>query len=647
MAKIQAPYGSWPSPITTDLLVQRGVGLDNPLVDGADIYWLEGRPSEGGRQVIVRRTTDGATVDVIAPPHNARTRVHEYGGGGYLPVDGTVYFSQFDDQRLYRVVPGGAPEPLTEPGPYRYADYVLDRERRRLIAVREDHGTGAPQPVNAVVTIPLENPGHGEILTAGNDFYASPRLSPDGRRLAWLTWNHPNMPWDGTELWVAEIGADGHLAHAVQVAGHEDESIVQPTWAPDGRLYFASDRTGWWNLYWWDAGRQGEDAAVPIWPQEAEFAGTTWGFRASFFTFAFGGVVAVYNRDGYDRVALIRPDGVLPIPLPFTAVAQVTTSPEGVVALAGSPTESPAVIVFQSDGTYRTLRRSVAAELDPGYLSRPEALTFPTTDGDVAHAFYYPPTNPDYEGRPGEKPPLLVFTHGGPTGATRPTLQLSLQYWTSRGFAVVDVNYRGSTGYGRAYRNRLRGKWGVYDVDDVVHAARHLVERGLADPERLAIRGGSAGGYTTLAATTFTTVFKAGASHFGVSDCGALARETHKFESHYLDRLIGRWPEDEAVYRARSPLYHLDQAETPLILFQGLEDKVVPPNQAEMMVEALRKKGVPVAYLAFPGEGHGFRRAENITRAHEAEYAFYARLFGFRTAEPIDPPPIANLAREG
>lgn len=646
MAKIKAPYGSWPSPITAALLVSRGVGLGEPLTDGEDIYWTEARPAEAGRQVIVRRTPDGAQADVNRAPYNARTRVHEYGGGGYLPADGVVYFSQFDDQRLYQVVPGAEPAPLTEPGAVRYADYVWDRARRRLVGVREDHGTDAPQAVNTLVSIPLDRPGHGRVLVSGNDFYSSPRLSPDGSRLAWLTWNHSNMPWDGTELWVGDLDADGALSGAVRVAGGEDESIVQPTWSPDGVLHFASDRTGWWNLYRWEEANRGSGAVVPLWARDAEFAGPAWGFRGSQFTFAWGGVVAAYTEDGFSHVVRIRDGRAEPIALPFTWLSGLAAGPGGVVALAASDTVGPRVIQFQADGRYQTLKRSTDWDLDRGYLSQPEPITYPTGRGAVAHAYYYPPVNEAYQGLDGEKPPLLVFTHGGPTGASFPVLQPGLQYWTSRGFAVVDVNYRGSTGYGRAYRNALRGQWGVYDVEDTAAAAQHLARLGRVDPARLAIRGGSAGGYTTLAATTFTRVFHAGASHFGVSDCGALARETHKFESHYLDRLIGRWPEEEAVYRQRSPLYHLDQATTPLIFFQGLDDKVVPPNQAEMMVEALRRKGVPVAYLEFPGEGHGFRRSENIRRAQEAEYAFYGRLFHFPLADEVEPLTIWNLDRE-
>jgi dipeptidyl aminopeptidase/acylaminoacyl peptidase len=634
-----APYGSWKSPITTDFLVSQGVSLDAPTVDGHDVYWAEGRPQEGGRQVIVRLTPDGRRVDVNPMPFNARTRAHEYGGGAYLAADGVVYFSNFEDQRLYRVTPGSEPQAVTAPGEVRFADFVLDSSRNRLIAVREDHGGGAPQAVSTLVAVSLDVEDHGTVLVAGNDFYAAPRLSPDGQKLCWLTWNHSNMPWDGTELYVAAIGGDGSIGAATLVAGGLEESVGLPVWAADGTLHFVSDRTGWWNLYAYDG-----QAVNPVLPAAAEFAGPAWVFGDSQYTHAMGGIVAIYERDGASHLTRIRAGKAEEITLPFSVLMGIAAlGDDRVVMLAASGTERTQVVVVDAQGAFEVLTRSSEVDLDPAYLSRPHSISYPTGDGAAAYGFYYPPTNPDYEAPSGEKPPLLVFVHGGPTGATLPVLSMGLQFWTSRGFAVVDVNYRGSTGYGRAFRNELRGNWGVCDIEDAVAAARYLVQEGLADPERLAIRGGSAGGYTTLAAATFTDTFKAGASYFGISDLGALARDTHKFESHYLDRMVGAWPAEEETYRARSPLFHLDRLKTPLILLQGLDDRVVPPNQAELMVEALRERGIPVAYVAFAGEGHGFRQAANIKRATEAEYTFYSRILGFPPSESMEPLPIWNL----
>lgn len=619
--------------------MSQGVGLGRPHADGEDIYWGEGRPQEAGRQVIVRRSPDGRTVDINPAPFNARTRAHEYGGGAFLATGGVVYFSNFEDQRIYRVSGTGAPEPVTAPGPVRYADFVLDPGRDRLIAVREDHGTDAPQAVNTLVAVSLTSPGHGTVLVSGNDFYAAPRLSSDGKRLAWLTWNHSNMPWDGTELYVADIAPDGSLERTTLVAGGPEESIAEPNWAPDGTLHFASDRTGWWNLYRYDG-----TSVEAVLLKEAEFAGPAWVFGDSMFTHAMGGIVAIYEENGRSYLVRIRNGQAQNIALPFTVLVGIDAVGEDrVVLAAASGSEAVQIIMVDASGHYEVLKRSSEVSVDRAYVSEPESITYPTGNGATAYGFYYPPKNPDYEAPPGEKPPLLVFTHGGPTGATNPVLSLDIQFWTSRGFAVVDVNYRGSTGYGRAFRNELRGNWGLYDIEDTVSAARYLVGRGLADPERLAIRGGSAGGYTTLAAATFTDTFRAGASYFGVSDLGALARDTHKFESHYLDRMVGPWPEEEPTYRARSPLFNLERLRTPLILLQGLDDRVVPPNQAEMMVEALRERGVPVAYVPFEGEGHGFRQAANIKRATEAEYTFYSRVLGFPLADQVEPLQIWNL----
>ncbi|MEA3344925.1 MAG: S9 family peptidase [Chloroflexota bacterium] len=635
-----APYGSWKSPITSDLIASATIGLGQIALDGEDVYWIEMRPAEGGRYVVVRRTPDGRRTEVTPSPFNARTRVHEYGGGAFVVVDGTVYFSNFADQRLYRQDTDAQPQPITPEVDLRYADGVMDRRRGRIICVREDHTTGR-EVVNAIVSLDLEDSDGGQVLVSGNDFYASPRLSPDGSRLAWLTWNHPNMPWDGTELWVGELEDDGSLGQTERVAGGEDESIFQPEWSPDGVLHFVSDRTGWWNLYRWR-----DERVEPLAEMEAEFGKPQWVFGMSTYGFESAErIICSYTQQGIWHLASLDTEtGELkPIENPYSQIAQVRVAPGRVLFLGGSSTEPTSVVQLDlATRELEVLRRSSEAEIDAGYLSSPQVIEFPTERGLTAHAFFYGPKNRDYAVPSDERPPLLVISHGGPTSATSTALSLGIQYWTSRGIAVLDVNYGGSTGYGREYRQRLDGQWGVVDVDDCVNGARYLVERGEVDGDRLIIRGGSAGGYTTLCALTFRDIFDAGASYYGVSDLEALTKETHKFESRYLDRMVGPYPERRDLYRERSPIHFTEHLSCPVIFFQGLEDRIVPPNQAELMAEALREKGMPVAHLAFEGEQHGFRRAENIKRALDAELYFYSQVFGFELAEQVEPVFIEN-----
>jgi dipeptidyl aminopeptidase/acylaminoacyl peptidase len=647
-----APYGSWKSPITSDLIASETIGLGQIALDRDDVYWIESRPREGGRNVIVRRTPDGRLADVTPPPFSARTRVHEYGGGSYAVHDRVVIFSNFSDQRLYRQEPGSPPVALTPPGWFRYADGVIDRRRGSMICVREDHSAQGREAVNTLVAVDLGGDERGgRVLASGSDFTSSPRLSPDGAWLAWLNWNHPNMPWDGTELWLAELRRDGKLGPAEKIAGGVDESIFQPEWSADSVLTFVSDRSGYWNLYRY---RPASRATDPLFPRAAEFGVPQWGLGMSTYGLTESGlIVAAATEGGVFALWLIDPVSrrVEPIEWPYTDVdgaMGVKVVGDRIVLGAGSPTRPRSVVEMDlATGGIRVFRRSSEVAIDPGYLSVPEAVEFPTEGDLTAHAFYYAPRNQDFAAPSGSRPPLLVMSHGGPTSATRSTLRFGIQYWTSRGIAVLDVNYGGSTGYGRDYRERLAGRWGVVDVDDCVNGARHLVAEGLVDGERLAITGGSAGGFTTLCALTFRDTFRAGASYYGVSDLEALARDTHKFESRYLDRLVGPYPAARDIYRACSPIHAVDRLSCPVIFFQGLEDRVVPPNQAEMMVEALRRKGLPVAYVAFPGEEHGFRRAENLKRAYDAELTFYSRVFGFPLADPVEPLEIANLEGGG
>ncbi|MDF0552755.1 S9 family peptidase [Kamptonema sp. UHCC 0994] len=650
-----ANYGSWKSPITSDLIVSGTIGLGGISLDGDDIYWMEGRPSEGGRNVIVRRTSDGTIADVTPPPFNVRTRVHEYGGGAFLVADRTVYFSNFTDQRLYCQTIDSEPQPLTPAGDWRYADGIIDRERNRLIYIREDHTTTS-EPVNTIVSINLDNSEDIQILAHGNDFYASPRLSPDNSQLCWLSWNHPNMPWDGTELWVAEIKADGSLGEKQLVAGGVSESIFQPEWSTDGVLYFVSDRSNWWNFYRWQLiPLTSEETPLKKWGGEietlcempAEFGLPQWVF--GMLTYAFtsaNSIICTYTQQGIWYLASldIKTKQLTTIETPYTNISGIKAKDNKVVFLAASPTESTAIAQLDlATNQLQVLRRSSELTINSGYLSNPEPIEFPTENGQTAYAFFYPPKNRDYTAPAEEKPPLVVKSHGGPTAATSSSFNLKIQYWTSRGFAVLDVNYGGSTGYGREYRQRLKDRWGIVDVDDCTNGAKYLAERGLVDSQKMAIAGGSAGGYTTLCALTFRDVFKAGASYYGVSDLEALATDTHKFESRYLDGLVGPYPERQDLYKQRSPIHFTERLSCPVIFFQGLEDRVVPPNQAEMMVAAIKAKGLPVAYITFEGEQHGFRRAENIKKTLDGEFYFYSRVFGFELADAIEEVPIANL----
>ncbi|MEO8084796.1 MAG: prolyl oligopeptidase family serine peptidase [Ardenticatenales bacterium] len=722
------PYGTWPSPLTAALVASGARGITDVVVDGEAVYWGETRPAEGGRVTIMRRAirsidaggtaTQDDAVELLPAPWNVRTRVHEYGGGAFTVADGMLYFSQFGDQRLYRLrvtpashasptspsttassaapassappapLPIGAangsaagvdadgPTPLTHEGPWRYADAVVDHARGRLICVREDHSPeaadAAGQARNEVVAIHLGT-GAARVLATGADFYAAPRLSPAGDRLCWLAWSHPNMPWDGTELWLAEWTPDGTVTHARRVAGGPDESIVSPLWAPDGTLCFASDRSGWWNLYRLDVGDvgvvgvvgdvgdvgdvggaddspdrgdggangDGIDGAAALWPMDAEFGQPPWQFGGASFGFDGDDIVAAYGPAGARRLGRIEGAGgqTSTYALGFTELGSVRVAGGRAFMVAASPTAGSALVAVRLDGgdaseapvapEVAVVRRPSDLTIDPDLVSVPETIAFPTTGGREAYAFYYRPHNPSADAPAGERPPLIVISHGGPTGSASTGLSAAIQFWTSRGFALLDVNYGGSTGYGRAYRNRLDGAWGIVDVDDCVNGARFLAARGDVDADRLVIRGGSAGGYTTLCALAFHEVFAAGASHYGVGDLEALAKDTHKFESRYMDRLIGPYPERRDVYIERSPIHHIDALECPIIFFQGLEDKVVPPAQAESMVAALEAKGIPVEYVPFEGEQHGFRRAENIAAALEAELSFYGRVLGF------------------
>lgn len=625
--KTIAPYGTWVSPVTPQMMTEAAIGLSALAVDGEDLYWLESRPAESGRTCLCRRKPDGSIADVTPMPIDVGSRVHEYGGGAYAVLDGTIIFSERRDGSLWLIEAAQPPRRIATPEGCRYADFEFDLLRRRMLAICEDHRNRPPtNPRASIVSLPLDG-GEETILVEGPDFLSSPRLSLDGKALAFIAWDHPNMPWDATRLYVAEVTAHGRLGPEKLIAGGTEELIVQPRFAADGSLYFCSDRTGWWNLY--VARQNGIEAVAPI---QAEIGGPHWVFgQRSYHLLEDGGILAAVVSNGLRTVAMIaqghyekRDLGqVLDCPLPLghglgERLAVIATPTDAPPSVSIKPTGSPAIVI----------RAGSPSVLPDKSISAGAPIEFPTQD-TLGHGFFYPPRNRDYAAPEGELPPLVVLSHGGPTSMTTNGFGLRIQWWTTRGFAVVDVNYGGSTGFGRAYRRRLDGQWGIVDVEDCIAAAVHLAEAGLVDRNRIVIRGGSAGGFTTLAALTSSTVFKAGASLYGVADLMLLARDTHKFESRYLDRLIGPLPQAEALYRARSPINHLDRLACPIIFFQGMDDKTVPPNQAETMVAAMEARGLPVAYYAFEGEGHGFRKALTLKRVLELELDFYGRVFGF------------------
>jgi len=639
------PHGSWPSPISLDLVVGGGRGLSEPMLDDGDLYVLESRPDEGGRVTLLRIGADGTSVELTPAPANVRTRVHEYGGGAWTVDHGLVVRSELADGSLWRIDPDGSTRPLvTTPG-LRFADLSIDRARGRVLAVQEDHRTDDQDPANSIVAIDLQD-GTITRLAGERDFFSNPRVSPDGTRLSYLTWERPDMPWDGTWLAVVDIAQDGSAGNPVlDREAVSSGSVVSPIWAPDGSIVSVSDRSGWWNL---DRSWPGTGAREALAPMEAECAGPQWVFGLRPFGIDDDGrVVAIVRSRGQDRLLVIEA-GAQPreIPIDATDLSYVSVEGSTAVVLAAQPTRPTAVVrIDLVTGATERVREARSLDVDPAYLSVPRFVEFPTTNHQTAFGFYYPPTSPDVVAPAGDLPPLVVISHGGPTSNASRRLDLEIQAFASRGFAVVDVDYRGSTGYGRAYRRQLEGAWGVVDLEDCTAAATWLAEQGLADPARLVIRGGSAGGYTTLCAITFGDVFAAGASHYGVGDLEALARDTHKFESRYCDRMVAPWPAGVATYRERSPIHFVDRIRTPLLVLQGTDDMVVPRAQADVLAEALARNGVPHAYLLFEGEGHGFRRAGNRRRALEAELSFYAQVLGFELADAIEPIEVVGLSR--
>ena len=628
-SKQPAPCGTWESPLTPDAMTKNMVGLGDISADGDTLYWLESRPEEQGRSVLVRRLPDGSLHDMTPAPANVGSRVHEYGGGAYAVRDERIVYSNKTDSTVWLIPTDGTPRKIAAVEGCRYADFRFVPGADTIVCVREDHrNRPALDPEAAIVlldTAPDQDPAshEGIVLARGADFYASPRPSPDGQRIAFLSWNHPDMPWDATQLHTARLQPSG-LTDIVTVAGADQrEAIVQPEWSPTGTLHFCTDRSGWWNIY-----QIGTTAPVTTVP-DGEIGGPLWNFGQRYFTFLpDGGIVAALSKGGRMSAVVVNNGEIRDLALPPVQHCPVALlEPTGKMGLAyvSAAADGPPAVCLSQD----IVRPSGPALLAPEEISVAEAISFTTADNEPAHGFFYAPKNAHFEPLADERPPLVVMIHGGPTSMARAGFSLSIQWWTTRGFAVVDVNYRGSTGFGRQYRRKLDGNWGVADVEDCVAAVAYLVAEGKVDPARIAIRGGSAGGFTALAALAASPVFKAGTSLYGIGDLMLLAKETHKFESRYMDRLVGPLPQSAAVYAERSPIEHLERITAGAIFFQGLDDKVVPPSQAATMVTAMRERGLPVAHYQFEGEGHGFRRAATLRRVLDLELGFYGRLFGF------------------
>ena len=635
------PFGSWQSPISGESLVQSSLRLGQIQIDGNRVIWTEGRPKEQGRTALMSWSQNQAIRELSPLDADVRTRAHEYGGGAFLAASSRLFYIENKDQQIYEILQDGSPLKISNDKDFRYADAVYDDQRKHLIVVGEDH-TNPDHVENMLMRISLDKKPASSIIAKGHDFYSNPQLSPNGTQLIFLSWDHPNMPWDGTQLWMGDLDEAGNLLNLVAIAGGQHESIFQPLWDPNGNIYYISDKSDWWNIYEYSPG--GTRCVLNL---NAEFGLPQWVFGMSTYSVLSSEKLITSYRDsnGSHLAHLDVSSGKLEaIELPYTDIDQLHSGGNLIAFIGNSPGRPGCILCMEKDtGVLHELQQSAETDLPESYISKPQLISFETAPHEMSFAWYYPPRNPSYRAAPGEKPPLIVLSHGGPTAYSSAAFSLSIQFWTTRGFAIVDVNYSGSTGYGRKYRERLKGAWGIRDVQDCTTAAQFLVKAGHVDGDRLIIKGGSAGGFTTLAALTFTNVFTAGASYYGVGDLTRLARDTHKFESRYLDNLVGAYPAELQKYHDRSPLFHAGNLKCPVIFMQGLDDPVVPPNQAESMVAALKKNGIPVAYLLFEGESHGFRQASTTIKAIESELYFYSRIFNIEITDKLKPFEIFNL----
>lgn len=633
----KSPFGSWKSPISAKIAAESGITFEDLRVSKNKLVWLEGRPYEAGRYVTVGRDINSNTKDLIPNGYNVRNAVHEYGGSSYAIHDDLLVFVNWDDQRLYKVVNRSKPQVMTNcpniPRGERYSDLSITTDGKWLFCVKESH-IEIGEPENKIIAISLDNPNVNYTVVQGRDFYSSPRVSSDGTKLCWLEWDHPNMPWDGCELHVADLQCNERFSikREIIVSGGSNESILQPEWAPTGGLYFITDISGWWNLSVWNGG---DVKSVLV--ETKDHGGPAWRFGFSTYSFLSKDRIAMSSSNGLKgEVKIIGKSDIVSLEIPHTEITYLVGDRDNLYYVGSSPGTLPEIVRLKLDGSIKTIKKSSDIVFNEKFFSKPEQICFQTTENEVAYANYYPPTNPDFIGLENEKPPLLVLSHGGPTSSCTTALNLKqVQYFTSRGFAVVDVNYRGSTGFGKVYRDSLKGNWGVYDMDDCISAAHFLADKGLVDRARLIIKGGSAGGYTTINALTFRDDFAVGATYYGIADLSVFIGDTHKFESKYLESLIGPYSENKSLYHERSAINYTDQLSCPMIIFQGSEDKIVPPSQAEMISNALKKKLIPYSYILFEGEQHGFRKSENIIKSQEAELFFYGKTLGFTPSDKI------------
>ena len=639
---MKSHYGSWESTITPEKITEGGLRFSEIRSNGSDLYFLEGRPEESGRYVIVKQASDGKISDAIPKEFNSRNAVHEYGGGSYAVGQKNIYFTNWNDQRIYKVN-GENVNPITKEPPFeksiRYSDLTLSIDEEWLFCVRETHFEKEEAKNELVAISTTEN--SQIVLCTGRDFYSSPRINPTNKEICWLEWDHPNMPWDGTELFIANFDLDG-LSEIKFIDGSKNISIIQPEWSDSGELIYISDESGWWNLK-----KYSENTTATILDEETDHGEPAWNFgvRTYFLKddYIYLRGSSKNNNKGLIRKINISGEIIEEIEVLHTSIGGLTHHENKALYIGASPVSNSEIVSYDlMKKNEETIKESNPVKIDIEEISIPEEISFPTTQNAIAYGYFYKPKNKNFQGESEEKPPLLVISHGGPTSATSNALNLSIQYWTNRGIAVADINYRGSTGYGKKFRDSLKGNWGVYDTDDCIAAVDHLSEKGLVDSSRVAIKGGSAGGYTTINALTFHDRFAVGATYYGIADLSVFIDDTHKFESKYLESLIGKYPEEKEKYYERSAINFTDQLSCPMIIFQGTEDKIVPPSQAEIMAQGLRDKKIPFSLIMYEGEQHGFRQSKNIISSLESEIYFYSKVLGFKPFDKLKEVEIEN-----